>query len=109
MKNIVNNCTDSKNITDIAMFHTLNCVYGGVHRLPNPNRNNPKLIKEELPLIFQFKYENLLILAKRLLNIKNSYMVLHWRRGDQLKLRCEPIGDDNSLNCANVKDFIKVE
>ena len=83
------------------------------------------LLKNNLPneqnhyfdIIFREKYLYYLDLMKSRLSdvngIRNSnqtsfdYVVVHWRRGDQLWSRCQTKADD-SFNCYTVIDFVKI-
>ena len=70
------------------------------------------------PLTFQQKFHRYLHQAKVNLGIQHpethrnlrSYMVVHWRRGDQLKSRCEPSAShnitDRSFNCRTAHELI---
>ena len=70
------------------------------------------------PLTFQPKFHEYLHHAKVVLGIQHpathknirSYMVVHWRRGDQLKSRCEPSAQhnvtDRSFNCKTAHELI---
>ena len=88
------------------------CVLGG----PVVEEYDPEM---RFPIIFQQKFHEYVHNAKLAMGVQDRsthknirpYMVVHWRRGDQLKTRCKPRKNggapvDQSYNCGSAKSLI---
>jgi hypothetical protein len=109
------------NLTDILVhiddrnwgdkeWKSVDCI-AGYFPIPNGFGSNPK--KYRMPWEFSKSSKSLLVKAKRsVLPEGKEYLVVHWRRGDQLREshRCAGRatgGPDSSVNCKTSKEFIR--
>ena len=96
----------------------VDCIAGFIHDNEGkvPGKGAHILRKFENLSISNYYY-NMLPAIRTILNITTKdFITLHWRRGDQLEIRCSDKRDmsrfknqlDLSINCHSVDEFIKV-
>lgn len=66
------------------------------------------LVTPAFPLATRKVFNSLVIKAKSALNIgqRTNFTVVHWRRGDQLTVRCQKSHRDKSVNCGPADDLV---
>jgi hypothetical protein len=94
-------------------YRDASCFIGGLNYSVGVYDEN-KLIKQPLGIrIFtiQEKYLKLHDQIKELLSLTDKFIVIHWRRGDQLTTRCDSnkassLHYDTSVNCEDARKFL---
>jgi len=81
-------------------------IFGAVNRKQSVLR--AMNLTDPLPLQLAPKFGPLIEAAKNALGLRNdnTYTVVHWRRGDQLKTRCS-YNRDQSVNCGSAQDLVR--
>jgi hypothetical protein len=112
------NANQTKITMDVDL-RKVTCVAGMVAHLRFGHSHYIKAIVENrshrhLAVEFTQQYIDLADRATQLLGIhgKHGYLALHWRRGDQLTLRCDtkssiPGQYDDSINCRSADEFVQ--